>query len=113
MTAYLRNGTLPTTVPGSTTANAIPMQLTLQPADAGAPTPVCGATPCWTGNMLGVIDNNAGSNVAPLVIDVKSNFGNVGSIAIGNPLYVTKCIVPAGSGLTATFNPATGVCLVQ
>ena len=110
MTAFISNSTLPNNVPGST-ALPIAIPMTLQPADAAAPTPVCGATPCWIGAQLGTIDNLVGDNIAPFTITVKSSFGGTASMLIGDPLYAIKCIAP--SPLVATFNPTTGVCTAQ
>ena len=109
LTAFLSNGTLPSTTPGST---ANPIQIQMIAVSDGV---LCGGVAtCWvpSATPLGFIDNLKGDNVAPLSVTVKSNLGGVSApMTIGSALYAIKCTAP--SQFTTLFNPLTGVCTVQ
>jgi hypothetical protein len=90
LTATYSNSTLPANVPGST---ALPLTLPLlfTPADVpGTLTPTCGATPCWFGTILGVIQN---TSVTPAVllnpdsVTVKSSLGGTATMTPANALF--------------------------
>jgi hypothetical protein len=95
MNAILVNDTLPATMLGST---ALPISLPLlltaadppgTPAGAG----VCGATPCWTTLVSGVIADTRqtpGVYVAPTLVTVRSSLGGVATITPANPLFVIR-----------------------
>jgi hypothetical protein len=93
MNATFVNNTLPANVSGST-ALPLSLQLILQAADLpGTITPVCGATPCWTGSVVAVINDTTKSpavNIPPTSVTVTSSLGGTATILQGNPLFVIK-----------------------
>jgi hypothetical protein len=93
MTATYVNNTLPANVPGST-ALPLSLPLILQAADVpGTVTPVCGPTPCWTGQVLSVINDTSQSPavlVAPTSVTVKSSLGGTATMTPANPLFVIR-----------------------
>jgi hypothetical protein len=87
MTAKLANGTTsaPVTIPLNLTAADVPNQVL----------PVCGATPCWIGDINGLIVDVTGPNgtptlVAPDTIVVRSSLGGTATILKGDPAYVLR-----------------------
>ena len=95
MTATLVNDTLPANMTGST-ALPITLPLLFTPADPpGTPAGggICGATPCWTTLVTGVIADTRqtpGIYVAPTLVTVKSSLGGTGTITQANPLFVIR-----------------------
>ena len=93
MTATYSNSTLPANVPGSA-ALPLTMPLLFTPADLpGTLTPTCGATPCWFGTILGVIQNTSVTPsvlVNPDVVTVKSSLGGTATITPANPIFVIR-----------------------
>ena len=93
MTAFYSNSSLPANVSGST-ALPLSMQLTLQAADLpGTLVPVCGATPCWTGSVVGVIADTSVTPavlVPPTSVTVKSSLLGTATMTQGDPLFVVN-----------------------
>jgi hypothetical protein len=90
ITVTYSNSTLPANVPGST-ALPLTMPLLFTPADVpGTLTPTCGATPCWFGTILGVIQNTSVTPsvlVNPDLVTATSSLGGTATITPANPIF--------------------------
>ncbi len=93
MTVTYSNSTLPANVPGSTTL-PLTLPLLFTPADLpGTLTPTCGATPCWFGTILGVIQDTSVTPavlVNPDLVTLKSSLGGTATITPANPLFTIR-----------------------
>jgi hypothetical protein len=85
ITARLSNGALSAPV-------VVPM--VLNPPDApGAALVVCGPSPCWVGNVLGVVVDSTvtpATLLAPDTITVRSSLGGVSTVLKGNAIYTIR-----------------------
>ncbi|GAB3766763.1 hypothetical protein GCM10028796_26610 [Ramlibacter monticola] len=93
MNTTLVNSSLPASVPGST-ALPITVPLKYTPADLpGTLTPTCGATPCWVGDVTGVIQDTSkvpAVLVAPTSVTVRSSLGGNATVNQGNAVFTIR-----------------------
>jgi hypothetical protein len=93
MNAILVNNTLPNNVPGS---SALPITVPLKFTAADPPgtaVPVCGATPCWVGDVNGVIEDTSqvpAVLVAPTSVTVKSSLGGTATVNQGDAVFTIR-----------------------
>jgi hypothetical protein len=93
VTASIVNNTLPANVPGST-ALPILMPLLYTPADVpGTLTPNCGATPCWSGLVDGIIQDPTQTPtglLVPSLVTVTSSLGGVATTFPGDAIFKVR-----------------------